>query len=76
MDYHFYVTINNDVESEDNTFHIQFNKSEVERYFEDKKSNSYLQSDYNKGYKNTKWNFLYFCLGYSVKELDIMFGLD
>ncbi len=76
MDYHFYVTINNDVESEDNTFHIQFNKSEVERYFEDKKSNSYLQSDYNKGYKNTKWNFLYFCLGYSVKELNIMFGLN
>ena len=77
MDYHFYVTINNDVESEEHTFHIQFNKSEAERYFEYKSSSSNTMiRDYKKGYDSTKWNFLHLCLGYSIKELDIMFGLN
>lgn len=76
MDYHFYVTINNDVESEGHTFHVQFNKSEVERYIEYKASNSATMiRDYKKGYDSTKWNFLLWCLGYSVKELNVMFGL-
>jgi len=76
MDYHFYVTINNDVESKDHTFHIQFNKHEVEKYIEYKKSNlATIIRDYKKGYDSTKWNFLHWCLGYSIKDLNIMFKL-
>lgn len=77
MDYHFYITFNNDVENENNTFHVQFGENDIKRYLESKQdTDSIMFEDYQKGYDSKKWNFYSNILGYRLSELNMMFNLS
>ena len=76
-DYHFYVTINNDIETNEHTYHMQFGKYEIAKYAKEKLDRNHIMFvDYQKGYNSKKWHFLQNVMQYSMKELNSLFKLQ